>query len=180
MLQFNWFQIKQPGRRNRRRESLESIVLELEYLADHAPETGAERVALVRQEPRDAVAAAPLASAAAVQLRAHREGHVRYLHLHPELFKPLHHVWVSYLHAITCLCHIITVFDLSVAVAKHGTTLLEFFLVLASVFQENARLLETSLLLGSRQLRSREPLGPARRETRWLKHDVTRTKGRQA
>ena len=40
--------------------SLESMVLELEYLYDHAPEAGAKRVLLLRQEAGYATASAPL------------------------------------------------------------------------------------------------------------------------
>lgn len=86
--------------------SLESIVLELEYLTNHAPETRAECIAFLCQEAWDAIAAAPLASAGAgPQLCAHWEGHVGYFHLHPEPFKPFQHVWVCNLTFSALICH---------------------------------------------------------------------------
>ena len=89
--------------------SLESIILELEYLTDHAPETRADCIAFLCQEAWDAIATAPLASAAAgPQSCAHWEGHVRYLHLHPEPFKPFQQVWVCYLPFSAFLCHNMT------------------------------------------------------------------------
>ena len=50
----------------------QSIILELDYLTDHAPKTGFQYVGLLCQEAQDTVAIAPLASsAAAFQLCAH-------------------------------------------------------------------------------------------------------------
>ena len=40
--------------------SLESMILELEYLTDHKPESGAKQVALLRQDTGYTIAAAPL------------------------------------------------------------------------------------------------------------------------
>lgn len=55
---------------------LEGILLELEYLSDHLPEGRAEGIALLCQEAREAVPAAPLTPAATGELCAHRKRHV--------------------------------------------------------------------------------------------------------
>jgi hypothetical protein len=50
----------------------QSIILELDYLTDHAPKAGFQYVGFLRQEARDTVAIAPLtSSAAAFRLCAH-------------------------------------------------------------------------------------------------------------
>jgi hypothetical protein len=39
--------------------SLEGVILELEYLMDHEPESGAKQIALLRQNTRHTTAATP-------------------------------------------------------------------------------------------------------------------------
>lgn len=71
-----------------------NVGLEFEHLADHVPEERVHGIRSLREQAPDALAA-PLAALAAVQ--AHRERHVRLLHLHPDFIEERHHVRVRHL-----------------------------------------------------------------------------------